>query len=354
MFPIDYPLAILRRIEAKRLKVLDPFCGRGTTIFAARLLGHTGYGVDASPVAVAIARAKIAQCTADDVVALAARLLRLNDNVSVPSGEFWKWAYSPDTLKAVCQLRAGLLHARSEAAAVLRAICLGALHGPRAKSIGQAGYFSNQMPRTFGSKPAYSVKFWRKKRMTPPEVDVMAVIKRRLARLGLETHVPAKGQPAIFRGDARLQSSYRGILGRVDAVITSPPYYGMRTYVSDQWIRNWFVGGLAQVDYSMNDQLCHSSPERFAVSLSQVWNRMGDKLRPSGKMFIRFGAIPSRRCDACEIIFMSLNHSRHQWKVKSIDSAETANSGKRQAEQMGQRAQSSAREEFDFEVVLDN
>jgi DNA modification methylase len=42
MFPIEYPLSILRPADKRRLRVLDPFCGRGTTIFAARLLGHEG------------------------------------------------------------------------------------------------------------------------------------------------------------------------------------------------------------------------------------------------------------------------------------------------------------------------
>jgi hypothetical protein len=26
-------------------------------------------------------------------------------------------------------------------------------------------------------------------------------------------------------------------------IITSPPHYGMRTYLPDQWLRNWFLGG---------------------------------------------------------------------------------------------------------------
>ncbi|WP_338066098.1 DNA methyltransferase, partial [Hydrogenibacillus schlegelii] len=38
MFPLDFPLSHLK--EARREDwVLDPFCGRGTTLYAARLLG---------------------------------------------------------------------------------------------------------------------------------------------------------------------------------------------------------------------------------------------------------------------------------------------------------------------------
>ena len=60
-------------------------------------------------------------------------------------------------------LREGLHGLRSDAAQMLRAICLGALHGPLSKSPDQRGYFSNQMPRTFASKPDYSVRFWRER-----------------------------------------------------------------------------------------------------------------------------------------------------------------------------------------------
>jgi hypothetical protein len=71
-------------------------------------------------------------------------------------------------------------------------------------------------------------------------------------------------------------------------------------------------------------------------------------------MFIRFGAIPSRKRDACDIMLMSLGASRHNWTVQSIAGASTAEAGKRQAEQMGQRIKSTAKEEFDFEVRLEH
>jgi len=41
MFPLEYPLRVLRRHIAARPTVVDPFCGRGTTLFAARKLGLT-------------------------------------------------------------------------------------------------------------------------------------------------------------------------------------------------------------------------------------------------------------------------------------------------------------------------
>ena len=43
-FPLEYPLSILRRRRREIRRVLDPFCGRGTTLYAARLLGIEPWG----------------------------------------------------------------------------------------------------------------------------------------------------------------------------------------------------------------------------------------------------------------------------------------------------------------------
>jgi hypothetical protein len=88
--------------------VADPFCGRGTTIFAARLKVHQAYGIDASPIAIAIARAKLAETTDEEVLDLAEKILESQPKVRLPKGEFWEWAYDANTLKDVCILREGL------------------------------------------------------------------------------------------------------------------------------------------------------------------------------------------------------------------------------------------------------
>jgi hypothetical protein len=56
-FVLSFPAHIVRDYLAKRFElrtgetVLDPFCGTGTTIVEARLLGYEAYGIEANPVA---------------------------------------------------------------------------------------------------------------------------------------------------------------------------------------------------------------------------------------------------------------------------------------------------------------
>lgn len=350
MFPLAFPLYVLKRCGGVGLKVLDPFCGRGTTIFAARIKGHKAFGLDCSPIAIAIARAKLAETTDVEVIALAERILEERAKVMVPKGEFWEWAYAPATLRQVCILREGLRGLRSGQAATLRAICLGALHGPLSKDPEERSYFSNQMPRTFASKPDYSVRYWRAHDLRPTPADVLQVITRRVARLELNTLPNCVGMPKVCTADARLARGYASIPAKIDLVITSPPYYGMRTYVADQWLRNWFLGGPSEVPYGEECFLSHQSPDAFAESLSQVWDRVGERLSGRGRMFIRFGAIPSRKRDPRAIMNASLEHSRFSWEIRHVRRAESAASGKRQACHMGSRIKSLAIAEHDYEV----
>src|SRR5687767_1656889 len=46
MYPLDFPLHVLGKRVTSEEWVLDPFCGRGTTNFAARLLGLPTVGLD--------------------------------------------------------------------------------------------------------------------------------------------------------------------------------------------------------------------------------------------------------------------------------------------------------------------
>jgi hypothetical protein len=352
MFPLSFPISVLRRFRGKRLRVADPFCGRGTSIFAARLNGHQAYGIDASPIAIAIARAKLAETCDEEVLELAEEILESKLNAGVPEGEFWEWAYEANTLRDVCILREGLRNMRTDAAAMLRAICLGALHGPLSKDPELRNYFSNQMPRTFASKPDYSVKFWKQRAIRPVSVDVLGVIERRVERLELHTLPSCRGNSRISVGDARLARGYSHMPSSIDLVITSPPYYGMCTYIADQWLRNWFVGGPAEVPYREDPCLSHQSPAEFAKSLSRVWDRIGERFSETGRMFVRFGAIPSRKRNPREIMLSSLENSRFDWRVCRVHKAESAASGKRQACHMGNRVKSTAVEEHDYEIAL--
>lgn len=328
MFPLDFPLSILKRRAREGDVVLDPFCGRGTTNFAARLVGLRSLGVDSSPVAAAITASKLATATVDDILGEARRILTEREAHHIPASEFWQWAFHPTVLDALCRFREALLEdCTTDARIALRGIVLGALHGPKQKTF--PSYFSNQCPRTYAPKPAYATRFWKGRGLVPEPVDVLAVIERRAKRYyGTSSDITGAVRLADSREAEALQPEMPET--RFDWVITSPPYYGMRTYIPDQWLRNWFVGGPDAVDYTNRDQVVHSSPEDFAADLRQVWRNVENVCAENAKMVIRFGGITDRRANPLDLIKSSLADSG--WRVTTIKEAGSATEGKRQAD----------------------
>lgn len=343
MFPLEFPLGALRDARPGEW-VMDPFCGRGTTNYAARSLGLPSIGLDSSPVAVALTQAKLANTSPRAIVAAARRLLDGTPEPSdLPDGEFWRWAFHEDVLRVLCRLREGLLeNCRSDARKALRAILMGALHGPRPKS--RPTYLSNQSPRTYAPKPRYAIGYWQKHGLVPEPVDVLRIISERAERYYAKEEQAAVGK--VVRGDSRR----RGILERVagvheiDWVITSPPYYGLRTYVPDQWLRYWFLGGPPAVEYFAESQLSHSSPEAFASQLRSVWRNVRAVCAPGARLVVRFGGINDRKADPLSIIETSLRGSG--FEVRAVTPAGSASSGQRQARHFS-RSSEEAREEHD-------
>lgn len=327
MFPLEFPLNVLHRRSQRGDVVLDPFCGRGTTNFAARLVGLRSLGVDSSPVATAITASKLVTARAEEILAEASEILTKHKARQVPSSEFWRWAFHPAVLDALCRFREAFIDSCTKPARIaLRGIVLGALHGPKQKIL--PSYFSNQCPRTYAPKPAYATHFWRDRGLIPEPINVLAIIERRAKRYyGTSPTITGTVRLADSRKADALQPESPST--RFNWVITSPPYYGMRTYIPDQWLRNWFVGGPDVVDYSNRDQLIHSSRENFAADLRRVWRNAQTVCKKDAKMVIRFGGIRDRTTDPVEIIKHSLHDSG--WHVMTIKNAGSADLGKRQA-----------------------
>lgn len=350
MFPVEYPLRVLNKHKARSPIVMDPFCGRGTTLFAARALGLRARGIDASPIAVAVAQAKLCSVDAQAVLSLAQSYLNNRKPVAVPTSEFFLHAFAPPVLQAICAIREGLLTTanNSDPVVLLRAAMLGCLHGPTSKRLEMQSYFSNQMPRTFASKPDYSVRYWKAKKLIAPAPTVLEVLRRKMSRLE-PSMAPAGARPSNARmGDSRYAKSLPDSTRDFSVVVTSPPYYGMRTYVEDQWLRNWFLGGPDHVEYGQSTQLEHTGKDVFAKSLGAVWKNMARTRAEDLDMYIRFGIIPSSKVDVKELVHASLEDSGINWKLVHTKAAATASSGKRQADHMA--AESTAAIEYDFHV----
>lgn len=329
MYPLNFPLRVLERHGKLGEWVMDPFCGRGTTNFAARLLGMPSVGIDSSPVAAALARAKLAYAIPSRVVASARTILdAASEPSAMPTGAFWRLAYHQDTLLELCRLRDALLaDSASPTRILLRAIILGALHGPRPK--GRASYFSNQSPRTFAPKPNYAVKFWTERNLRPDAVDVLAIIKARAERYLSEPPPDVDGMVQL--ADSRDPETFRDV-PKVRWIVTSPPYYGMRTYLPDQWLRNWFLGAPDHVEYRQPEaQLEHTGAAHFSAEMASVWKNVAEHSASDARLIIRFGGIHDRDAEPMDVLRESLTDSG--WRLVTSKRVPDADNGRRQVRQ---------------------
>ncbi len=326
MFPLDFPLEALQDARPGDW-VLDPFCGRGTTLYAARMRKLPAVGIDSNAVAVAATAAKLVSVSPEAIGRRARELLDSAPAAKCPTGLFWRLCFHPEVLDDICRLRQALLAPTRSVDVALRAILLGALHGPR--NSGPSSYLSNQMPRTYSTKPDAAVRFWTERGLQPDRVDTAAVIDRhaswRYAR------VPSRQPGQVLHGDAT--DILRRLRRRFRWVVTSPPYPGMVTYRADQWLRSWFVGGAPRVDYGRAGQLGGWTGTSFVQRLAKIWQATAERCEQRAHLVVRFGALPSLSGpDPEDIIERSLALSG-QWMLVDLRSAGRPATGRRQADQ---------------------
>jgi hypothetical protein len=348
MFPLSFPTRQLAGLPSGKW-ILDPFCGRGSTNYAARLLGLPSVGIDSNPVAAAIAEGKMVATSTEAIGNACSDILASAAEVEPPEGEFWRLCYHDRTLSDLVRLRATLLQdCESPERKALRALVLGLLHGPQTKGV--PSYLSNQMPRTYAAKPDYAVRFWRKKGLEPEYVDLQDLVWRKATYYFAST--PRYTPFRVICGDSR-DLDLAALGHRFSLVITSPPYFGMRTYVPDQWLRYWFLGGPPVATYRHNDQMTHHSPDGFAAQLATVLTNVTRSCLPGAKLVIRFGGIHDRSASPREIMLTALRQTGCGLRLLTIRSAGSSLRGKRQADQF-KRTLRMPMEEFDFHIRLEN
>lgn len=288
MFPEAF---VEKHLAASRLKgvVFDPFCGRGTTVFQALLNEREAAGCDLHPVAVCITGAKCNSPARDEV---RTRIDELQMQLSVlpapPLSEemaaFFSACFQRNTYEEVCFLRAKLDWRNDRTDRFIAALCLGALHGESHRS---PNYFSNRMPRTISTKPAYSVRWWGTHGYVAPRRDVFTIL-RDMVDFRFRTP-PPEGRAEVAESDARKAIvAFPHLEGKVTDIITSPPYLDTTNYREDQWLRLWFLGDAPQSTHSRADGR-HYNKAAYWIFLRETWEGVAPLLAPHARIVVRIG-----------------------------------------------------------------
>jgi hypothetical protein len=288
MFPESFVLDHLLAYSLPGDLVMDPFAGRGTTLFESLLHGRQAIGTDVNRVAVCISGAKVDPPLMEQVIGriddLEMAFRKSRGKPAFPS-QFFEACYHRDTFHQIWFLRGALSWRRSKVDRFVCALMLAALHGESHRS---EICLSNRMPRTISTKPEYSIRWWSKHNYVPPRRDTFEVLRR--AAIQRFTVPPAQLRGQVRLADARTAAQlFPWAKRQVRLVITSPPYIDMTDYAEDQWLRLWFLGGQPWPKARLNSDDRHYGQETYWRFLSEVWTGIAPLLSRGTTLVVRIG-----------------------------------------------------------------
>jgi hypothetical protein len=293
MFPTHFADSVVSYYTKPGETVLDPFAGRGTAVFSAAHQGRRGLGIEINPVGWIYAKAKLDPAPGD---AVAQRLLELDglrseyreDALALPP--FFHSCFSQRVCEYLLAARQNLEWRDHRTDRTMMALLLIYLHGKRDAAL------SNQMRQTKSMAPDYAVRWWRERRLNPPEVEPVEFMTKRL-EWRYAKGLPTVRESQIYLGDSERQlpsltDMVRGRGKRVRLLLTSPPYFALTNYHYDQWLRLWLLGGpptARRVSGTHELKGKFEGAARYKQLLQTVFENAADLLSPKGVVYVRTG-----------------------------------------------------------------
>lgn len=277
---------LLEAIVPKDASVLDPLGGVGTIAFEAALGGRASFSNDLSPLAFLVARAKLDPPGLPEIDVALDRFAEQLSAVRLASAdrraaEFGLNArvvdyFHPETLDQVLSARR-LLAAEPDPPpdrAFIWACLLHVLHGNRPYALSRVSH-----PITPFSPTGPFVK-----------KDLVTSVRAKAHRALSEP------LPDEFKPGTSIHGDFRTLPDRlphaVDAIITSPPFLGMR-FDRPNWLRLWFCGWTSK---TFHDTLAAGFLERQQTASRECYRGFfeacAEVIEPDGLCVIHVGSGP--------------------------------------------------------------
>jgi DNA modification methylase len=280
MFPIDFAFNVVKKYSKKGDYIIDPFAGRGSSVFAGGVLERFSLGIEINPVGWLYGTTKLNPAEQQDVLDRLEEVYRLRNyyGKSVDAmPEFYKVCYCDEVLKFLLAARKNLNWQTSKTDATLMSIILVYLHGKIGEGV------SNQMRMTKAMGMNYSLEWWKENGyLNPPEIDPLTFFTDKI-KWRYKNGTPKVLDSEVLFGDS--VSELRKIVRQVQKeqikfslLFTSPPYWSITDYHADQWLRLWMLGEKA-VPTSQK----HKHKGRF-MSRIEYYQLLDDVFRHCSKM----------------------------------------------------------------------
>lgn len=270
--------------------ILDPFCGKGTTVLEGVLLGRTAIGSDVAPDAVTVSRAKIVPVTIHEIESYLDNLLVENQPVEdVPAKV--KVFYHEKTLAELLGVRDCLVRdadaddpAKARPARFLMGCLLGILHGHASYSL------SLSCSHIYAMAPNYVKRYAEEHNLEKPVQDVRQCLLEKSKALLEKGPIPENGSRVYESGaDSYVFDNEHKLSNQVDLIVTSPPYFAAQTYAKDAWLRLWLLG------YDFRElrsrYIKTQSIERYRGQMKPCLAEMLQVLKPGSSAFVVAGDV---------------------------------------------------------------
>ena len=271
-------------------RILDPFSGVGSIPFEARLQGHTAFGFDISPAAIAISRAKLEPVNpgAVEKVIEALRvhigkrraksvdldsLNRIRFNGPLPA------YFHPDTLREIVAAREFFIKnpPLTGSEALVFSALLHVLHGNRPYALSRRSHPITPFAPT-------------------GEFEYRGVIDR--VRTKVERALREAAGEDLPQGKSFFQdatAAWPDEVADLDAIITSPPFFDSTRFHTANWMRLWFSGWEASDFVEKPATFVDERQKRSFAIYDSIFSQGAERLRPGGYFAVHLGK--SAKCD---------------------------------------------------------
>lgn len=177
MFPLTFAFDVVDHYTREGESVLDPFAGRGSSVYAAAVRERSGVAIEINPVGWIYGRAKLDTSSKQWVKRRLNKLKQYAPDYEDKADElpeFFDYCYTPQVQRFLLAARSKLNWRQNKSDATLMAIILVYLHGKRDRAL------SNQMRQAKAMSPDYSVRWWKEREMDPPQKDPYDFMEKRI------------------------------------------------------------------------------------------------------------------------------------------------------------------------------
>jgi hypothetical protein len=291
----------LRTARRRRLTVLDPMVGSGTTVIAARREGHVGIGFDTDPLAQLLAKVSVADVNAKllsgRAVAVYERTCR--DYRAISQAEAYPAGADEETKRFIRYWFD--VSARRQLTALSRAIDA---HGHGQKPMLWCAFSRLIVAKDVGASLARDLSHSRphrayKRSPIRPLQEFLAEV-RFIAKNSVFTDVAKKRPPATVRASDARRLPLDG--GSVDLVITSPPYLNAIDYIRcSKFTLVWLGHQIADLRKLRASNVGTEVSQRESER-SEIVRRICDELDPQENLAPRDRAMLARYVDDMDTV----------------------------------------------------